>query len=145
MIIFSLDTNFVIPRIIHNRNTEMVNLLDTMILLQNKELLNICLPRSTQAEIYATLRAGRYPIKIQGKKVYKPFPHHFIMKHVYAYKEIFEPDFLEGFKTTDFFTDKEGRYKNVLFENMKYILGMSIEQSKEYISNKGIIIEKCND
>ncbi|WP_134704928.1 hypothetical protein [Ammoniphilus sp. YIM 78166] len=144
MIIFSLDTNFVIPRIMHEgkRNTQF-NQLDYMLLLEKKGLIKICLPDSTQAEIYAVLRAGRYPIKSNGKKIFYPFPHEQIMRRVRRYSEIFDMKFLESFKEIDF---KEGvGYKEVLFRNMKYILGMDIHQSIEWIENRGIDVENYKD
>ena len=143
MITISLDTNFVIPRMLYKKDKTRYNLLDTMILLQKRGLVKICLPEATQAEIYAVLRAGRYPIKVNGKKEHCPFPHHIILKLADQFSEIFNIEFLEKFKTTNF--GLGDAYKTVLFDNMRFILGMNIEQSKQFVLNRGIHLEKCSD
>lgn len=60
MVVIALDTNFVTPRILHGgkRSNKEINLLDRLLFLQSKEKIEISFPKTTQAEVYAILRAG---------------------------------------------------------------------------------------
>ena len=132
-----IDTNFILPRMFHKREGayETPNQLDRMLFLQDQGKLEVVVPDSVQAEIYAVLRAGRYPVRMKnGAKFHRAFPHHAIMKLAYNYREVFNLGFLDGFARIDFGIGAE--YKKILFEKMKYILGMDIEQSREFIYNK---------
>ncbi|MGM0877466.1 MAG: hypothetical protein ACQEWV_22705 [Bacillota bacterium] len=145
MIVISIDTNFVVPRFIHGgkRNKE-ANLLDRMLFLQSKGLLKISVHKATQAEIYAILRVGRLKVKgPDGKRVQKKFPHHVIMHFVHKYNDLFDEKFMDSLDKVGF--DEQETYKDLLFTEVKYHLNMSIEQSEEYIKNKGISLEGCKD
>lgn len=145
MIVISLDTNFVTPRFIHGgkRNKE-ANLLDRMLFLQSKGLLKISLHKATQAEIYAILRVGRIRVRgPEGKRVQKKFPHHVIMHFVHKYNDLFDEKFMDSLDKVGF--EEQETYKDLLFTEVKYHLNMSIEQSEEYIKNKGISLEVCKD
>lgn len=143
--IITLDTNFVTPKILHGgRKLKEANLLDYMIHLQDKGLIQISLSQPIQLEIYATLRAGRYKIKLpNGDKIRPKFSHHDIMLRVHRYPEIFDADFLDGFFDIDF---KEGKeYKKVLFKHIRDIMNMDINQSKEYLENHRVNLDGCKD
>ncbi|MFZ3590106.1 hypothetical protein ACOI1C_12690 [Bacillus sp. DJP31] len=146
MIVIALDTNFVVPHVFHGktRNHEL-NILDRMLFLQSKGLIKVLLHRTTQAEIYAILKAGRFKIRSrsEGKRVKKKIPHHVIMNFVHIYSDLFDVNFMKTLRNVDL--SDEDTYKDNLFIEVKYHLGMGIDQSKEYLRNKGIIIDNCNN
>lgn len=144
MYVFALDTNFVAPRILHGgKRKREINLLDRMLFLQSKDLIRISLHQATQAEIYAILRVGRMKVKTRNGKVKKKFPHHLIMRLVHRYKELFDVDFIDSLESLSF--EDEESYKQVLLDEVKYHLKMDIRQSIEYIENRGVSLEDCND
>ncbi|MCP8970462.1 hypothetical protein [Ectobacillus ponti] len=145
MVVIALDTNFVAPRVIHGggRNSE-ANLLDRMLFLQLKGYLRIALHKTTQAEVYAILRVGRIKMRgPDGKRVAKKFPHHIIMHFVNRYHDLFDVAFMDSLNRVGF--DDPDTYKELLFTEIKYHLGMSIQQSVEYLQNKGIALDYARD
>ena len=147
MIIIALDTNFVAPRILRGgKRLPEINLLDRLLFLQTKGKINLSFPKTTQAELYAILRAGRMKFKSPstGKKEHKKLPHHVIMKFVHCYKELFDVKFMDSLDKVLGLDDKE-TYKNALFTEIEYHLAMSIKQQTEYLQNRGVSFAGCND
>lgn len=145
MVVIALDTNFVAPRVIHGgrRNSE-ANLLDRMLFLQSKGYLRVALHKTTQAEIYAILRVGRIKMRgPDGKRIEKKFPHHIIMHFVNRYGDLFDVEFMNSLDSVGF-EDLDG-YKDLLFTEIKYHLGMSMDQSMQYLRNKGIALDTAKD
>ena len=145
MIVYALDTNVIIPRILHPRDHAKPNLLMTMLSMQRRGLIRVAVPKTTQAEVYAVLRAGRYPIRNkENKKVFIPFKHEIIMKLVRRYPEIFDEGFMDSLGGIHFPTEDDA-YKPVLFDIIKKVSKMSIKQSKEYLENKHVDLSRCKD
>lgn len=139
MTIIALDTNFVAPKILRgSKRLPEINLLDRLLFLQSKGKIQISFPVTTQAEVYAILRAGRMKFKSQstGKKEYKKLPHHLIMKLIHRYKDLFDVNFIESLDKVPGLKNAE-TYKNALFTEIKYHLRMGIEQQVEYLEKKG--------
>lgn len=148
MIVIALDTNFVAPRILHGgkRKEQDINLLDRLVFLQSKDKIEISFPKTTQAEVYAILRAGRMRVRSKKNNKREPvkFPHHIIMRFVHRYKELFDVEFMDSLKDVPGIDD-EKTYKESLFREIEFHLKMKINQQLEYVKNKGIDISNCKD
>ena len=147
MITVALDTNIVAPKMLRGgKRMPDINFLDRMLFLQSKGKIKISFPKTTQAEVYAILRAGRMKFKSTstGKKEHKKLPHHMIMKFVHRYKDLFDVKFMESLENVPGLEDTE-TYKKSLFNEIKYHLDMSIDQQKEYLENKGISLGGYKD
>lgn len=144
MKVFALDTNFVVPRILHGGKRKETNLLDVLLWLQTTGKLKVSFHRATQAETYAILRAGRLAFRNQdGRKEKRKFSHHQIMQLAYNYRDLFDVNFLLSLEKIGL--DDESKYKELLFTEVKYVIGMDIKQSREYIENKKIPLDNCKD
>ena len=148
MVVIALDTNFVTPRILHGgkRSNQEINLLDRLLFLETKGKIKISFPKTTQAEVYAILRAGRMKFKSKrtGKKEHKKLSHSTIMTFVHRYKGLFDVEFMDSLSKVSGLDNTE-TYKEALFTEIKYHLNMGIEQQAEYLENRNIDMNGCKD
>lgn len=139
-LIFALDTNFVAPCILHgSKSSEKFNWLDTMIYMQQKQMINISLPTTTQAEIYGVLRAGRMKEKSTKEPLF--LTHHEIMKLASVYKEVFDLNYMDNLESAGL--EDPATYKAQLLQEVKNsAYQMDIRQCFDFLRNKGIELDK---
>lgn len=144
--IFCLDANFVIPRLMAPRRGELTtpNQLERLQLLHQNQAVQVEIPSSVQLEIYTVLRYKGIPLKHKetGKWIRQTLLHDEIMHLTSLYSEFFDSQFLSAYRKINFGTP----YKQALFQEIEYILNMNFDVQKEFIeSNTGADISNLND